>query len=226
MNSIVKLIEFLNNNTGALTVIVNITLVIVTVIYVVLTGRLSRTSDKTIDHTLNEVHEKRQREETVKKNLIYLINSEIYMNSFIYVFSQYYLLNAKEINLKEKLRHYISSGGATIDRTSKGHIVVHTKFDTWKEINVKCAKYFSNNLMQELTGYYTGVEHAKIYSINGMPSENFVEVCKTQLVSTLKCIELLKEEDPKLRTNLEYDIDGKRLTIDESKGTIIEINKN
>lgn len=226
MNSIVSLFEFLNNNTGALSVLINLTLVIVTVIYVVLTGSLSRTSNKTIEHTINEVNEKKKREETIKKNLIYLINSEIYMNSFIYVISQYYLLNGKQINLKEKLRHYITSGGATIDRTSKGHIVAHTKLDTWKEINAECAQYFSNNLMQELTGYYTGVEHSKIYSINGMSTENFIEVCKGQLLSTLKCLELLREEDPNLRTNLEYNIDGKPLTINKEKGTIIEVDKN
>ncbi|MEK5104944.1 hypothetical protein MKX83_23665 [Cytobacillus sp. FSL M8-0252] len=226
MNSIVSLFEFLNNNTGALSVLINMTLVIVTVIYVILTGSLSKTSNKTIEHTINEVHEKKKREETIRKNLIYLVNSEVYMNSFIYVFSQYYLLNGKQINLKEKLRHYITSGGATIDRTSKGHIVVHTKLDTWKEINAQCAQYFSNNLMQELTGYYTGVEHAKIYSINGMSSENFVEVCKAQLVSTLKCVELLQEEDPNLRISLEYEIDGKYLTIDKDQGTIIEVDKN
>ncbi|MBZ9536533.1 hypothetical protein KGR20_20400 [Cytobacillus oceanisediminis] len=98
MNGIVSLFDFLNNNTGALSVLINLTLVIVTIIYVVLTGSLSKTSNKTIEHTINEVNEKKKREETIKKNLIYLINSEIYMNSFIYVFSQYYLLNGKQIN--------------------------------------------------------------------------------------------------------------------------------
>lgn len=226
MNGIVSLFDFLNNNTGALSVLINLTLVIVTIIYVVLTGSLSKTSNKTIEHTINEVNEKKKREETIKKNLIYLINSEIYMNSFIYVFSQYYLLNGKQINLKEKLRHYITSGGVTIDRSSKGHVVVHTKLDTWKEINSECAQYFSNTLMQELTGYYTGVEHSKIYSVNGMSTENFIEVCKNQLVSTLRCLDLLKEEEPNLRTSIQYDIDGKLLTIDKEKGTIVEVEKH
>ncbi|UTI43500.1 hypothetical protein [Niallia sp. RD1] len=80
--------------------------------------------------------------------------------------------------------------------------------------------------MQELTGYYTGVEHSKIYSVNGMSTENFIEVCKNQLVSTLRCLDLLKEEEPNLRTSIQYDIDGKLLTIDKEKGTIVEVEKH
>lgn len=54
-----------------------------------------------MEHSYNEYKDRKCKEETVKKNLIYLVNSEIYMNSFIYVFSQYYLQNGEHINLKE-----------------------------------------------------------------------------------------------------------------------------
>ncbi|WP_153007641.1 hypothetical protein [Bacillus coahuilensis] len=148
------------------------------------------------------------------------------MNSFLYVFSQYYLLNGKQINLRGKLKHYFNSGGVSIDRTSKGHIVVHTRNDTWKEINAQCAQYFSNNLMQELTGYYTGVEHSKIYSVNGMSNENFIELCRGQLISTFKCLELLKEEDPDLRIGEEFNIEGKVLLVNKETGTLNEMNMN
>ncbi|WP_134340111.1 hypothetical protein [Filobacillus milosensis] len=226
MKHIHEVMNFLNENNGAITVLINIILVSITGVYVYLTGSLSRTSNKTIEHSYNEYKDKKNKEETVKKNLIYLINSEIYMNSFIYVFSQYYLLNGKQVNLKEKLRHYFNSGGVSIDRTSRGHIVVHTGLDTWKEINAQCAQYFSNTLMQELTGYYAGVEHSKIYSVNGMSNESFIEFCRGQLISTYKCLELLKEEEPGLRIDEGYNIDGKILSVNKEAGTLFEMDKH
>lgn len=226
MSLIQEGINFLNENNGALTVLINILLVSITGVYVYLTASLSKASNKTIEHSYNEYKDRKYKEETVKKNLIYLVNSEIYMNSFIYVFSQYYLQNGEHINLKEKLRHYFISGGVSIDKTSRGHIVVHTRMDTWKEINAQCAQYFSNSLMQELTGYYTGVEHSKIYSVNGMSNQNFIEFCRGQLISTYKCLELLKQEDPDLRIGEEYSIDGKVLSVNKETGTLIEMNKH
>ncbi|MCK6208322.1 hypothetical protein KZX50_23090 [Bacillus infantis] len=226
MNLIQEGINFLNKNNGALTVLINIVLVSITGVYVYLTASLSKASNKTIEYSYNEYKDKKYKEETIKKNLIYLINSEIYMNSFIYVFSQYYLLNGKQVNFKEKLRHYFNSGGVSIDKTSRGHIVVHTRGDTWKEINAQCAQYFSNTLMQELTGYYTGVEHSKIYSVNGMSNENFIEFCKGQLISTYKCLDLLKQEDQDLRIGEEYSIDGKVLSVNKETGNLIEMNKH
>lgn len=226
MNLIKEGINFLNENNGALSVLINIVLLSITGVYVYLTGSLSRTSNKTIEHSYNEYKDKKFKEETVKKNLIYLINSEIYMNSFIYVFSQYYLLNGKQVNLRKKLRHYLNSGGVSIDKTSRGHIVVHTRLDTWKEINAQCTQYFSNTLMQEITGYYTGVEHSKIYSVNGMSNENFIKFCRGQLISTYKCLELLKEEEPSLRISEEYNVDGKILSINKESGTLTEMDRH
>jgi hypothetical protein len=215
-------LEYLNANTGAISVLINFILVTITGIYVYLTWNLSSTSNKSIEHTFNEHKEKMLRDESVKKNLIYLLNSEIYMNSFIYVFSQYYLLNGNQIKLGERLKHFLHNGGLSVDITSKGHIVSHTKAGTWKEINFQCAQYFSNELMQELTGYYTGVDHSKIFSIKGMSNESFVEVCKQQLISTYKCLELLKLEEPNLRTNEEYNIDNKILIINKTTGSLVE----
>jgi len=78
--------------------------------------------------------------------------------------------------------------------------------------------------MKELTGYYAGVEHSKIFSINGMSGEDFIEVTKSQLISTIKCLNLLKIEEPEVRTNTTYNIDGKILTIDSDTGNVIEIS--
>jgi Ca2+/Na+ antiporter len=222
MSSMKEFANLLNDNTGALSVLINLLLVSITAFYVYLTGSLSKTSNKTIEHTYNEYKEKKAKDDSVKKNLIYLLNSEIYMNSFIYVFSQYYLQNGNQIKLGEKVRHFLKSGGVSVDLASKGHIVTHTKIGTWKEINSQCAQYFPNELMQELTGYYTGVEHSKIFSINGMSTESFIEVSKGQLISTYKCLKLLKDEEPDLRTHDEYDIDGKILIVNNSTGTLIE----
>ncbi|BCB40545.1 hypothetical protein BCJMU51_5463 [Bacillus cereus] len=224
MNNIKEVVNLLNENTGALSVIINFLLVTITAIYVYLTGSLTKTSNKTIEHTYSEYKEKQIKDDIVKKNLIYLLNSEIYMNSFIYVFSQYYLQNGNQIKLGERLRHFLKTGGVSFDLASKGHIVTHTKLGTWKEINSQCAQYFQNELMQELTGYYTGVEHSKIFSVTGMSNESFIEVCKLQLISTHKCLELLKKEEPELRTNEEYNIDGKILIVNKSTGTIIDRN--
>lgn len=83
-----------------------------------------------------------------------------------------------------------------------------------------------NSLMQELTGYYTGVEHSKIYSVNGMSNQNFIEFCRGQLISTYKCLELLKQEDPDLRIGEEYSIDGKVLSVNKETGTLIEMKRH
>jgi Ca2+/Na+ antiporter len=225
VNGLEAVLELINKNTGALSVIINLLLVIITAVYVYLTGSLSKTSNKTIEHTYNEYSEKLNKEESIKKNLIYLLNSEIYMNSFIYVLSQYYLQNGNQIKLGERLRLFLKTGGVSFDLASKGHIVTHTKLSTWKEINSQCAQYFPNALMQELTGYYTGVEHSKIFSVTGMSNDSFIEVCKGQLISTYKCLELLKDEELDLRTNEEFHIDDKILVVNKSTGTLVEKGK-
>ncbi|MBD7965956.1 hypothetical protein [Fictibacillus norfolkensis] len=217
-----SLVEFFNENSGALSVIINFLLVVITFVYVILTGNLARTSNKTIEQTFNEYKENKIKDENVRKNLIYLLNSEIYMNSFIYVFSQYYLLNGNQVKMGERLKHFLISGGTSIDAVSKGHIISHTKSNTWKEINAQCAHYLPNCLMKELTGYYAGVDHSKIFSVNGMSKESFIEVSKTQLISSFNCFELLKNEESNLKTEFEFTIDNKILIVNKDTGLVIE----
>ncbi|AQQ55418.1 hypothetical protein [Planococcus lenghuensis] len=222
MNLVNDFISFLNINSGALAVLLNAILVSITGIYVFLTYKLAKNSNQTVQDARIDLINKKKREEAIKKNLIYLINSEILQNSFIYVFSQYYLLNKKEVNLKERLRQFWSNGRISVDSTSKGHIIAHTKLDTWREIRGQCSQYFSNELMQELTGYYFGVEHSKIYSIKGMQRENFIELCNNQLISTYKCLEILRNEVEDLRIIEEYKVGKKTLRINKEKGILIE----
>lgn len=216
-----RIVDFLNMNSGALSVVINLLLVIITGIYVILTGNLARTSNKTIEHTFNEYKEKKLRDKAVRSNLIYILYSEIFLNSFIYVLSQYYLLNGDQINLSERLKHFLNSG-ASVNATSKSHIISHTKLGTWKEVNAQCAKYLSNPLMKELTGYYAGVENSKIFSVNGMSNEKFIEFCRLQLISSYKCFKLLKDEQPNLKVEEEYHIGDKVVTVDWTTGKLAE----
>ena len=71
MSLIQEGINFLNENNGALTVLINILLVSITGVYVYLKASLSKESNKTTEHSYNEYKDRKYKEETVKKNLIY-----------------------------------------------------------------------------------------------------------------------------------------------------------
>lgn len=80
-----------------------------------------------------------------------------------------------------------------------------------------------NKLMNELVGYYEGLSHSQVFSIDGMSKENFIEFTRAQLLSTYKCFAILDEHEPNLRRNSVYDIDDMKIIVDISTGHLKEI---
>lgn len=220
-----EVLSFLNENDGSIMVILNAVLISVTTIYVYLTRQMSKASNETVLHMSNEYEDKVRKDEVIKKNLVFLINSEIYMNTIMYVFSLYYLINHKNVNLSDRFRYFMANGVTSIDRASKSHVVGHIKNDSWKQVSVQCTMHFSNELMQELVGYYGGVEQSKVFSVSGMSNDNFITFCKGQLISTFKCLDLLKTEEPDLRFQNRFEIDGKVIKVNPETGDIFEERK-
>ncbi len=217
------MLKFLNDNQGAIMTLINFSLVVVTIVYVMLTKKLADSSEITIKQSAMEKVNEIEKKETIRKNLIYLLNGELYMNSYYYAFTMYYLINNKNISLKDRINLFIKNNVTSIERTTKAQMITFVKSDIWSKISNECIYYLPNIMNQELIGYYMGVEHSKIFSINGMTKEEFIEYARGQLVSTYKCFDLFDIEVKDLRRDNKYEIEGKLLSIDKSTGSLIEV---
>lgn len=91
--------------------------------------------------------------------------------------------------------------------------------NVWNSVKSECAKYFPYNIMQELTGYYYGIELAKTILLD---EKHVMEFCIGQLDDFYKCISSAKHYYAvKIRTQEEYYFGGTKVTIDGSSGNVI-----
>jgi len=143
------------------------------------------------------------RNNNVALNYILLLNTEMAMHRQMYVIYLYYKFHSNPI---------------AKDLTD---IFKSLNNEKWDKLFVECAKCLSSELMQELTGYYCGVEAYRLMEmeLNDIQKE---EVLKGQLFSMYSCINIIESEfNTKLRKQEVYDIEGEKVSVDKMSGELI-----
>jgi hypothetical protein len=197
----------------------NVILVVITGYYAWLTRKLSSSSSKAIEQSNEIIVERRDQEHRTKLNYLYLLNSEIYMNSLYYIV---YIHSTKNVT-KENIT-ITGLKDITNIKDSKTLMRESVTKITWEGIKNECAGSFSNNLMEDLVGYYSGVHSVKLMTNDRMNDDNILEYTKGQLISTLKCFELIDEEGKTTfrRTEI-YEVDNKKYKINKDTGDLISV---
>jgi hypothetical protein len=191
-------------------------LVIITAYYAILTKSLAKSSTSAIQQTTNINIERSAQEQQTKSNYLYLLNSELVVNSLYYVMALHYF---HQQGMTDKVLQYFGVGKAI---KSKGIMKEYASIEAWDSIKNECAKSFPNNLMQELTGYYSGVQLIRFMALDGVDNKNFIDFAKGQLVSTFKCYDLMdNESEQQFRRNETIDIEAIKYKIDKDTGDLI-----
>lgn len=212
--------NYINVNVGFYSIIITAALAVVTWYYATLTHKLSKNSSKAIDQTSQIIENSRNEQRNIKNNYLYLLNGEIYMNSISYATIVFYISIKKEKNIKE-IFSFLPHNDFSQKSVAKALIKDYTRLNIWDEIKNECAKHLPNDLMEELVGYYLGVQNSKTYSFDCITSEGYVEFAKGQLVSSLKCFNLFDKEGVKLRRQEIYEFDNYTYKIDKKSGDLI-----
>jgi hypothetical protein len=198
--------------------ILTLILVGITGYYAYLTKSLSKSSTLAIQHTTNINSERKIQDDQTKSNYLFLLNSELAVNSLYYVMALHYF---QQQGFSDKLLQFLGSGKAI---KSKGIMKEYASVEIWDSIKNECAKSFSNILMQEFAGYYSGVQVIRFMTLDGVDNKNFIDFAKNQLVSTYKCFDLIdKETDQQFRRNETIDIENFKYQIDKNTGDLKNI---
>jgi hypothetical protein len=187
----------------------------ITAYYAYLTKMLADSSSMAIKQSTDINNHRAAQEKQTKINYLYLLNSEITMNSLYYVMALHYI---QKQGITDKVLQMLGSGKAT---KSKGIMKEYASTEAWDSIKNECAKSFPNGLMQELTGYYSGVQAIRFMALDGVNNNNFIDFAKGQLVSTFKCYDLIdSESEQKFRRNDTIDIENIKYNIDKNTGDL------
>ena len=207
-------LDFLNINSTAMSVFINVILVSVTSWYAFLTYRLTRNADKTIEYYKTEYMDKKLQEDQIKNNLLNTINHEIYLN---YIRLAQLLLFLKEDITKP-----------TISAVFK-HLGEEIKITKWNELNALCVQHIDHEILEEIIGYYAMVEELKtnitinfssLLAVNDEWLKDFISYqCTTVLLSSKKCINFT----PNIISTLEVEMQGKRFNVNDKTGVLEEI---
>jgi len=149
----------------------------------------------------------KSKKETEKKNnnvalnYIYLLNTEIALHKEIYVKYLYYTTYRK------------------IGETNINSIFKRFNAKMWNNVKVECAKYLSNELMQNLIGYYYWLQSITEIQYTDAETE---KIFKMQLITIYKSISIIKKDfDGKLRDVDTFDIDGKKARVNKTTGELV-----
>lgn len=202
-------VKFLDNHNGTLIFLATIILVGVTWYYAVQAKKQVNESHEMVIQSKHREEAEAQQAINITLNYVFLLNSEIQMNLLNLVMFQFYAKwNTKELsNLKS-----LSTNSQYLSDS------------IWKLINVEAAKCFSKELMEELVGYYNGIQYMlKMINANSHANTiNWINPTKTQLLSYLLCTRLLEKEiGRELRKQQTYEIDGKVVKIDSKTGDVV-----
>lgn len=190
-----EFINFLNTYNGALSLILTFVLILVTFYFSMHSKKLTKKAQELI----NQDKSKKENESLkITNNHAYLINSEIVMNIYYFATLMFFYKEYKDQNEKinMKIVNFLSKFGfnTTNPNNELGAFINNfIKDSIWNSSSNEMAKYFSNEAMLELTGYYTGVAYFKSqYTMHSIPNDSLVDMIKGQLISSKKCLTLLE----------------------------------
>jgi len=217
-----NIIDFFNKISDLSTFIFTLTLIGLTAFYSYQTRKQVKVAEDMNKELLRNKIDSRN-------NYAYLLNTEIESNTaciakILYLISNQKLVNTTEFESLKSLKNSI-----------------------WKSIYIESAKYFDNNTMQELTGYYFGIETIRSSISNNSSTisntltslglifntekskdkiTSTIDFFKDQLVYANKCKNYLEKESKIVfRTNFDkcYSIRDNNFKIDFNTGDIIDV---
>jgi hypothetical protein len=147
--------------------------------------------------------------ESVKANYLFQINAEMLINSQFYVSMLYYYFPNQQALKYEALKIFME----------------HISDTAWIHINSEAAKYLPKEIMEDIVGYYAGVNQIKTFwlirirpSLDVKPLKNLI---KGQLQTYLKCLQMMEQElGSELRKEDKYFFDGNYFKINKETGDI------
>lgn len=207
---LLKLLEFLQAYNGAF-------YLLATLVLIIITGYYAKQTKKQVDAAQEIILEAKKRSEgefqklqNLKKNYAFLVNAEIAINSNFFVLMLYGFKKGSETDKKE------------IKDLARGLVTDNV----WASINIQMAEHFSSELMQELVGYYYGINSVKLYDPKKRTDESLIELSKLQLLDAIKCILLIEQETcQKLRIQEVWDFDNQKVKVNPENGDIIIFNQ-
>jgi hypothetical protein len=180
--------KFLNYYNGFFMLISTIVLVGVTIYYAMQTKFQVNKASEAIAESKKQFKNLEEKDENIMSNYMCLLNNEIVMNLYHYLFFLSYfdpsvICKAPELILKTKEEKEMV----------KSSLFSNISDSSWHLLNSEAAKYFPNELMIDLAGCYSGVAHLKIYKNESNDKEGILRYINLQVYSTLRCIHLLNK---------------------------------
>ena len=143
-------------------------------ILVFITGYYALQTRKQANYAHKTLEEENNKTKNTALNYAYLINSEMMAHQSI--FANYLFERGKFVDTAVAFYNFNFQG---------------LELNTWNIIKTEIPKYFHSRLMQELVGYYSGIELMTSKQLNDEQKFEFVEY---QFASMYKCINLLEAE--------------------------------
>ncbi|MBU3110347.1 hypothetical protein [Clostridium lacusfryxellense] len=189
-----NIVKWFNIHSGFSVLLITLLLAIIIIYYADQTKKQVNYAHKNLD-----IENTRMR--NVALNYIILLNTEIAAHRQIFIIYIYY-------------KFYSNNVPINLDNIFKS---LNSKM--WDKLFPECAKCLSNKLMEELSGYYYGVDTFKEIELTDVQKDDTV---KSQLISMFNCINIAEIEfDEKLRKQDVYLIDGKKVSVDKTNGELI-----
>ena len=189
-----NIVEWFNIHSGFSIFMITLLMAIIIIWYACQTK-------KQVDYAHETLESENTRIRNVALNYIILLNTEIAAHRQIFIIYIYYKFHSNTVPIN-------------LDNIFKS---LNSKM--WDKLFGECAKCLSNKLMEEISGYYYGVETFKTMELTDIQKDDTV---KSQLISMFSCINLSELEfDEKLKVQDIYLIEGKKVSVDKTNGELI-----
>ena len=194
------MVQWFDAHSGFASFMITFSLVLITIYYAYQTK-------KQVDNSNKILEEESKRTLNTGINYLYLLNSEMVFNENILVNYIYF-----ESNLENEKGILI---------TSYSNELKELDFKTWEMVKSEIPKYFSSKVVEELVGYYCGIEYIKLKH-NNLYNDEIIELAKVQIVQMHKCVDLIEENyGIKLRGQEIFLTDGYKIIVNKENGNLI-----
>lgn len=219
--NVMEFIKFINNYNGFFMLVATIILVVVTIYYAIQTKLQVNKAEESIEETRKHHENMLSKDFTIKNNYLFLINSEIEVNLKHYLTCLLYMdsdltginVNINEIKLSLQFKPTFNK--------AKGMAFSHISNSIWLSINIEAAKYLTNELMLQLTDYYTSISILMLYTKEEVTDKRLINYLKGQVINTCRCINFLDKESAfSLRNSSKYVLDKYEANINFENGDI------
>jgi hypothetical protein len=191
-----QIMQFFNLNNGFF-------MFIATVVLVGITAYYARQSRLQVEQLRIQNYKEHSEQWTLKENLVNLFHHEIVINYqviVVYLIALQYYGEDTQNEVREYFRRDLSD-----------------KF--WTTLNNDALRCFSKDLMVQVVSYYSYV--SEIDNFLCFESGDLIDLLKTRIVSTVKCLECLNEEVGVERNwSDEFEFNGLKVSVNPNSGEL------